>query len=114
MSPIAQSIKSYKDRLVADGYDVVDRMPKQYTSPVIVIGSHDDDAASHKNGAATFKTTFQIDYFCDTDTGRYAIEDEVCRIKNTLRERNITSRLMIDKVLQKELYHVVFEVITYV
>ena len=114
MSPISRLIKDYYDRLVAAGYDVIDISPRQYKSPVIAIGSHDDDAASHKNGAATFKTTIQIDYFCDTEVGRYAIEDEVCRIKNTLRQRNITSRLMIDKSLQKELYHVVFEVSTYI
>lgn len=114
MSPFSHLIKGVHDRLTERGFNVVDKMPETYKKPIVVIGSHFDAANKHKGMGSYYKTEIQIDYFIAvSDVGRYDLEDTVYKIKQAIDIQDVTSRVLIDKSLQREMYHVVLQVTDY-
>lgn len=87
--------------------------------PFVSFGSHfDDDSRTGKHGGEIVTTDLQLDMYYPIDS-RIELEDAIYRVKSAIKQSThkttrITSQVLIDNSIGRELYHVVFIVTAYV
>lgn len=87
--------------------------------PFIVLGAHmDDDQLSARNGPETVTTDIQIDLFYPTND-RLALEIDISKVKRLIKKTSdritrVTSRMIIDNSIGRDVYHVIFTVTAYI
>lgn len=87
--------------------------------PFIVLGAHmDDDQLSARNGPETVTTDIQIDLFYPTND-RLALEIDISKVKRLIKQTSdritrVTSRMIIDNSIGRDVYHVIFTVTAYI
>lgn len=115
-SPMTEYLKKLETRLKKLEIPILFELPDEdYPEPFIVIGNHnDDDSQSAKIGLAVVLTDVQIDVY-HPKTGRTGIEDLLYKIKACLgRPQSISSDILIDNSIGREVYHIVIHLKNYV
>lgn len=113
---MTEYLKSLETGLKKLEIPILYKLPDEsYPEPFIVIGGHsDDDSQSAKIGAAVVLTDVQIDVYHPM-TGRTGIEDLLYKVKACLgRPQSVTSEILIDDSIGREVYHIVIQLKNYV
>lgn len=111
-SPNSIFLRGISDGLKTTGIPVYFKLPdKSVIEPFYVIGNHfDNDSPSAKTGRAIVDTELQVDLFYPTGS-RVDVEEAIFKTKASIsRRRNITSTILIDDSIGREVYHVVFKI----
>jgi hypothetical protein len=115
-SPMTEFLRDIQERLKKLNIPIYLRLPgAEVPEPFVVIGQHfDDDTPSAKTGPAIVSTNLQIDIFI-SDTDRTVAEDMIYQAKALLgRRKNITSEIIVDNTIGRQVYHIIINVTDYV
>ncbi len=115
-SPMTEFLKNIEIRLKELGMPIYFKLPgSEVPEPFVVIGNHfDDDSMSAKTGPAIVSTNLQIDIFL-SDKDRAVAEDTSYQVKALLgRRKNITSDILVDNSIGRQVYHIIINVTDYV
>lgn len=115
-SPMTEFLRDIQERLKQLNIPVYQRLPgSEVPEPFVVIGQHsDDDTPSAKSGPAIVSTNLQIDIFI-SDADRATAEDMTYQVKGLLgRRNNITSEILVDNTIGRQVYHIVINVTDYI
>lgn len=111
-SPNTQFLLGIKTGLSQTGIPVHFKLPsKDVLEPFYVVGNHlDNDSLSAKFGKAIVDVDLQIDLFYPIDS-RTELEEAIFKTKQALgNRRGITSHILIDNSIGREVYRVIFNV----
>lgn len=115
-SPNTEFLKAISEGLKTTGIPVKFRLPdKKVQEPFFVIGNRiDDDSKSAKFGAAIVDAELQVDLFYPISS-RTNLEEAIFQAKAALGNRmRITSQILIDDSIGREVYHVVFKITDFI
>ncbi|MBZ6004094.1 hypothetical protein KII95_08740 [Leuconostoc gelidum subsp. aenigmaticum] len=119
-SPMAQLLINIFSKLKSGTIPVYNLLPESDTpEPFLVLGSHmDDDQLTARNGRETVTTELQIDLFYSIND-RLALENDIYLIKSTItqatdRITRVTSQILVDNSIGRDVYHVIFSVTAYI
>ena len=115
-SPMTEFLRDIQERLKLLSIPIYQKLPgSEVPEPFVVIGQHsDDDTPSAKSGPAIVNTNLQIDVFI-SDADRAIAEDMAYQVKSLLgRRKNITSEILVDNTIGRQVYHIIINVTDYV
>lgn len=119
-SPMAQLLIDIFSKLKSGTIPVYNLLPESDTpEPFLVLGSHmDDDQLTARNGRETVTTELQIDLFYSIND-RLALENDTSSIKSAItqatdRITRVTSQILVDNSIGRDVYHVIFSVTAYI
>lgn len=119
-APMAQLLIDIYSKLGTGTIPVYNTLPaSDVMEPFIVLGPHiDDDQLTAHNGLETLTTDLQVDLFYSTDD-RLALETDIYTVKSLIKQATdritrVTSQMLTDNSIGRDVYHVIFTITAYI